>query len=469
MQTEATGSMGKILIVDDELSMREFLSILLRKQGHEVMAVESGERALEHLGDDFDVVLTDLKMSGISGMEVLTRFVRDAPGTQVIMMTAFATTDTAIRAMKEGAADYLTKPFKVDAVKVVVDKALEKAELVKENHRLRAQIDEQNRFECIVGRSPAMQRVFEMIVRVAGTKTTVLISGESGTGKEMVAKAIHARSGQSEGPFLPINCGAIPEDLIESELFGHVKGSFTGAMRDKEGLFQAARGGTVFLDEIGELPLNMQVKLLRVLQEKTVKRVGGVREEPIDCRIVAASNRHLRQMVEDGTFREDLYYRLNVIQLDLPGLRERREDIPLLVDHFLAKYSSEQNKQFQGVSAEAMKILLNYNYPGNVRELENIVERLVTLEAGDWLTRDGLPYHMMQEQSFNQLAEDMEIPDEGLDLEGMVERLERNLLLKALLKSRGVRKNAAELLGISFRSIRYRLDKYGINEDEFTP
>jgi two-component system response regulator PilR (NtrC family) len=408
-------------------------------------------------------------MSGLSGLDVLTAFRRESPGTQVIMMTAFATAETAIRAMKEGAADYLTKPFKVDAVKVVLEKAIEKAELVKENARLKAQIAEQSRFEEIIGRSPSMRRVFEVITRVAGTRTTVLISGESGTGKEMVARAIHARSAQAGGPFLPINCGAIPEDLIESELFGHVKGSFTGAMRDKEGLFQAAQGGTVFLDEIGELPLNMQVKLLRVLQEKKVKRVGGVREEPIDCRIVAASNRHLRQMVEAGTFREDLYYRLNIIQIDLPALRERREDLALLIDHFLSKYSAEQGKHFQGVGEEALRILLNYHYPGNVRELENIIERLVTLETGEWLTKEGLPYHMMQDQGFNQLAEDMEIPEGGLDLEGMVERLERNLLLKALLKSGGVRKNAADLLGISFRSMRYRLDKYGIGDDEFTP
>ncbi len=460
---------ARLLIVDDERSMREFLTILFKKEGYEVESADSGEAAVERVNDDFDVVLTDLKMIGLSGLDVLKAFFTHAPGTQVIMMTAFATADTAIEAMKQGAADYLTKPFKVDAVKVVVEKAYERALLTKENYRLKKMVEEQNRFEDIVGRSPRMQQVFEMVSRVAGTRTTVLISGESGTGKELVAKAVHARSKVADGPFLPINCGAIPEDLIESELFGHVKGSFTGASRDKEGLFQAAHGGTVFLDEIGELPLNMQVKLLRVLQEKKVKKVGSVREESIDCRIVAASNRDLRQMVSEGKFREDLYFRLNIIQILLPALRERRGDIPLLIEHFLQYYSKEHGKVFLGVHEDAMKIMLGYHYPGNVRELENILERLVTLEASDWLTREGLPYHMMQEQSFNSLTEDMEIPAEGLDLEGMVERLERNLLLKALQRAGGVRKHAAELLGISFRSIRYRLDKYGIHEDDFAP
>lgn len=457
--------MGRILIVDDEPSMREFLSILMRKNGHDVVTADCGERAVEVMDGDFDVVLTDLKMNGLSGLDVLEAYRQRSPRTQVIMMTAFATTDTAIRAMKNGACDYLTKPFKVDAVQVVMDKALEKADLIRENYMLKKQIENQHRFERIVGKSAAMQRVFEMILRVATSKTTVLISGESGTGKELAARAIHSRSNVSEGPFVPINCGAIPSELIESELFGHTKGAFTGASRDKEGLFQAASGGSIFLDEIGELPLNMQVKLLRVLQEKVVKRVGSVREEKIDCRIIAASNRHLRQMVEDGTFREDLYYRLNVIQIVLPPLRERKEDVVLLIDHFIEKFSEEHGKRFEGVKDDAMRILLNYPYPGNIRELENIIERMVTLEAGDWLSREGLPYHMMQDQGFNQIAEDMEIPEEGLDLEGMVERLERNLLLKALKKTGGVKKKAADLLGISFRSIRYRLDKYKIGDE----
>ena len=462
--------MGRILVADDELSMREFLTILLTKSGHEVVCVDSGEAALEQVdrAPYFDIVLTDLKMGGISGLDVLREVQTLSPGTQIVVMTAYATTETAIMAMKAGAYDYITKPFKVDAVRVVIDKALEKSELVKENFRLKRQIQEQSRFERIVGRSPSMRRVFEMISRVASTRATILVSGESGTGKELAARAIHNRSDLAGGPFVPINCGAIPEHLIESELFGHMKGSFTGAMRDKEGLFQSATGGTLFLDEIGELPVNMQVKLLRVLQEKRVKRVGSVREEPVDCRIVAASNRQLREMVEAGTFREDLYYRLNVIQIELPPLRERREDIPLLMQHFIRKYSEEHGKRVDGVTDEAMKILLDYPYPGNIRELENIVERMVTLETSEWLGIDGLPYHMMQRQSFNALADDMDVPEEGLELEVMVERLERNLLRKALRRTGGVRKQAADLLGISFRSIRYRLDKYDLNDEDFT-
>ncbi|MEL6180696.1 MAG: sigma-54 dependent transcriptional regulator [Myxococcota bacterium] len=459
--------MAKVLVVDDELSMREFLGILMRKQGHDVTTVSSGEEAVALMEHTFyDVVLTDLRMSGMSGLDVLRQAMERSPGTQVIMMTAFATAETAITALKEGAYDYLTKPFKVEAVRVVLDKAIEKAELVKENFRLKRQIAEQNRFEELVGKSSVMKRLYELIARVAQTKATILITGESGTGKELAARAIHNRSECRDGPFVPVNCGAIPADLIESELFGHMKGSFTGASRDKVGLFQAATAGSLFLDEVGELPMVMQVKLLRVLQEKKVKRVGGIHEESVDVRIVAATNRDLRQMVDEGRFREDLYYRLNVIQLDIPPLRERREDIPLLVQHFMRKYCAEHGKSFQGVDEEAMKSLLNYPYPGNIRELENIIERMITLETSEWLTKEGLPYHMMQEQSFNSLADDLEIPDEGLDLERMVERLERNLLVKALRKTGGVRKQAAETLGISFRSMRYRLDKYNISEKD---
>ncbi len=462
--------MGRILVVDDELSMREFLSILMGRLGHSVVSVDSGEAAVALLDKEdagFDLVLTDLKMSGLSGLDVLRAYKERSPGTQLVMMTAFATAETAIEAMKLGAYDYLTKPFKVDAVKVVVEKALEKSELVRENYRLKRRIASQYRFESIVGRSSGMKRVYEMIMRVARTRATVLITGESGTGKELAARAVHARSDVSSGPFVPINCGAIPAELMESELFGHTKGAFTGASRDKEGLFLAATGGSIFLDEISELPLNLQVKLLRVLQEKRVKRVGSVQEEVIDCRIIAASNKNLRTLVDEGKFREDLYYRLNVIQIDLPPLRERREDIALLVQHFVDKYSREHGKSFRGVGEGAMKILLNYPYPGNIRELENIIERMVTLEIGEWLSKEGLPYHMMQEQSFKQLTTELEIPEEGLDLEGMVEQLERNLLIKALKRTGGIRKQAADLLGISFRSIRYRLDKYELKDSDF--
>jgi two-component system response regulator PilR (NtrC family) len=460
--------MGRILVVDDELSMREMLTILIRKMGHDVTCVDSGEGAVALAGDElFDVVLTDLKMSGLNGLDVLRCFRESAPDTQVIMMTAHATAETAISAMKLGAYDYLTKPFKLDAINVVLDKALEKSELIRENFRLKKRIENQHRFESIVGRSAVMRNVFDLISRVARTRATILITGESGTGKELAARAIHARSDVAEGPFVPINCGAIPADLIESELFGHLKGAFTGAQRDKDGLFHAASGGSIFLDEISELPFNLQVKLLRVLQEKRVKRVGAVKEEEVKARIIAASNKNLMSLVENGGFREDLYYRLNVIQIELPPLRERHEDVQLLVQHFVEKYSEEHGKKFKGITEGAMKFFLNYPYPGNIRELENIVERIVTLEVSEWLTKDGLPYHMMQEQSFKQLANDMEIPEDGLDLEGMVEQLERNLLVKALRRTGGIRKQAADLLGISFRSIRYRLDKYDLKDSDF--
>jgi two-component system response regulator PilR (NtrC family) len=307
--------------------------------------------------------------------------------------------------------------------------------------------------------------VFDMVVRVAPTRTTVLITGESGTGKELVARAIHAKSDRANGPFVPINCGAIPENLIESELFGHIKGAFTGAGNDKKGLFAAASGGTVFLDEIGELPMPMQVRLLRVLQERRIKPVGATTEQEIDCRVVAATNRDLKAMVEKNEFREDLYYRLNVIQLILPSLRERREDLPLLVHHFLEKYSLDMGKPIRGVARDAMDLLISYPYDGNVRELENIIERAVTLETTDMVTVESLPYHMQKGNDLSQWASDFEIPEAGLLLDDIVATLEQNLITKALRRTNGIRKEAAKLLGISFRSMRYRLEKYGIDAD----
>jgi two-component system response regulator PilR (NtrC family) len=319
-------------------------------------------------------------------------------------MTAFATTETAIEAMKQGARDYITKPFKVDELLVQVDKALDVHRLERENFYLKQELAGRSRMESMVGRSAAMKRVFDMVVRVAPTRTTVLITGESGTGKELVARAIHAKSDRANGPFVPINCGAIPENLIESELFGHIKGAFTGAGNDKKGLFAAASGGTVFLDEIGELPMPMQVRLLRVLQERRIKPVGATTEQEIDCRVVAATNRDLKAMVEKNEFREDLYYRLNVIQLILPSLRERREDLPLLVHHFLEKYSLDMGKPIRGVARDAMDLLISYPYDGNVRELENIIERAVTLETTDMVTVESLPYHMQKGNDLSQWA-----------------------------------------------------------------
>lgn len=456
-----------ILVVDDEQSMREFLSIMLRKQGHEVVVASRGEEAIELLntGDVFSLVMTDLKMPGASGLDVLETAKTVNPACQVIVMTAYATPETAISAIKSGAYDYITKPFKVDEAKVAVERALEKYALVSENFFLKKSLDERSGFGELLGESDAMRRVFEMISRVASTKTTILITGESGTGKELVARAVHSHGADSDVPFMPINCGAIPENLIESELFGHKKGAFTGATEDKTGLFVAARGGTVFLDEVGELPQNTQVKLLRVLQEKRVKPVGGNKEEDVACRILAATNRDLRQEVEQGNFREDLFYRLNVIPIELPPLREREGDVRLLIEHFVEEFSEDMGVEIEGIEADAMRIMLNYSYPGNVRELQNVIERAVTLCRNQMITQDVLPYHM-QEDSLGQVTSDMEIPEGGIDLEGVVERLEKSLIEKALARTDGVKKEAAELLGISFRSFRYRLKKYEMSQED---
>ncbi len=455
--------MNRILVVDDERSMRDFITILLRKHGHVVETADDGEAALRLLGErEYDLVLTDLKMPGAGGLEVLAEVKRRDPSTQVILMTAYASTDTALRAMKEGARDYVTKPFKVDELLLQIEKALDVRRLERENFYLRAELAGRTKLDNIVGRSPAIKRVLDMVLRVAPTRTTVLITGESGTGKELFARALHEHSERADGPFVPVNCGAIPETLIESEFFGHVRGAFTGAQGDKKGLFAAAHGGTIFLDEIGELPMSMQVKLLRVLQERRLKPVGSVSEQEVDCRMVAATNRDLREMVQRGEFREDLYYRLNVIQIAIPPLRERRDDVQLLIQHFIERFSRELGKVIRGVSREAMDLLLHYPYDGNVRELENIIERAVTLEGTDMITVESLPYHMQKGNDLVQWANDFEIPEAGIRLDEIVENLERNLITKALRRTGGVRKEAAKVLGISFRSMRYRLDKYGI-------
>jgi two-component system response regulator PilR (NtrC family) len=453
---------GVILVVDDERSMREFLRIALQRAGHEVVLAESpAAAALAWRERDFDLVITDLKMQGGSGLDVLDGVKAARPETQVIVVTAFATPETAIAAMKRGAYDYLTKPFKVEEIGVVVERALEKRALIRANVELRAELMGRFRLDRIVGKSPGMQRVFELVRKVAPARTSVLLSGESGTGKELVARALHHLSPRDKGPFVGVNCGAIPESLLESELFGHVRGAFTGAVADRQGLFAAAHNGTLFLDEIGELSAQMQVSLLRVLQERKVKRVGGTSEEEFDVRVVAASNRDLEAEVERGAFRSDLYYRLNVIQLHLPPLRARREDVPLLAEHFLRKHCASLGRALGGFEPEAMAVLCDYDYPGNVRELENLIERAVTLESGERIARASLPE--LQPRRRSEAASGAgEFPVEGLDLERVVGDFERDLLVKALARASGVRKEAARLLGISFRSLRYRLAKLGV-------
>ena len=453
--------MARILIVDDEASMREFLEIFLRKEGYQTETVPSAEDAFAKLDvSEYDLILTDLKMPRASGIDVLERAKELWPETQVIVMTAYSTTETAVAAMKMGAYDYISKPFQVEEIRVIIQRALEKGQLS-------AEIHQKYSFHNIIGKSPAMQEVYDVIGRIAQSRTSVLITGDSGTGKELVAKAVHYNSARNARPFVVINCGAIPEQLMESEFFGHIKGAFTGAVATKEGLFLAAHEGTIFLDEIGELPLSLQVKLLRVLQERRIKPVGSAQEIDVDARVIAATNKDLELEVREGRFREDLYYRLNVIQIELPKLVGRQEDIPLIAEHFMRKYTDEMGKEIKGIDGEVIDALMGYGYPGNVRELENIIERAVTFEMSERLTLASLPLHVAnrtQQVPLNPVG--FEMTDEGVDLERTLEDLEKSLLLKALTKTRGVRTEAAKLLGISFRSIRYKLDKYNISEEE---
>jgi len=455
-------SQARILVVDDERSMQEFLEIFFRSEGFQVVTagnVESGRLHLE--GDEFDVLITDIQMPDGSGLDLLHAVQELSPDTMVIMITAYASTETAIAAMKQGAYDYVTKPFQVDEIRLVVEKALEKKLLSSENKRLRSELRSRRRNRSIIGSSPVMQQVFELIGQVADSKANILITGESGTGKEMVARAIHESGDRREKPFVVVNCAAIPENLLESELFGHVKGAFTGAVQSKAGLFEVADGGTLFLDEVGELPLPLQVKLLRAIQEKTFRRVGGTQDQRAAVRIVAATNRRLEDEVRTGRFREDLYYRLNVIEIPMPPLRERRDDIPLLVGHFVQKYAKELGKEVTGADDEAMRKLLGYGFPGNVRELENVVERAVALSRGSLIEVDSLPPALLQPPA---RLPGRTIPPEGVDLDALLAEYERGLMREALAMCGGVKKRAAGLLGISFRSFRYRWEKLGFDD-----
>ena len=454
----------KILVADDEQSMREFLDIMLKKEGYKVSLASNGEEVVKLVESDvFDLVLLDIRMPKLDGISSLKKIKVNAPETIVIMITAYASADTAIKAMKEGAYDYITKPFKVEEIKLIIKNALEKKNLQKENTLLKQAVRDRFHFGNIIGQSPKMVTLYDLLEKVSPTKTNILLTGESGTGKELVAKAIHYNSPRKDKPFVTLNCGAIPESLIESELFGHMKGAFTDAIATKKGLFEVADEGTIFLDEISELPLLMQVKLLRVLQDKEFKRVGGTEDIRVDVRIIAATNKELEEAVKEKHFREDLFYRLNVIQIKLPPLRDRREDIQTLANHFLKKYSQELSKNISKISPEAIQILMNYEYPGNVRELQNIIERAVALESSSDLTAHNLSSYLSEQPLQKKGAIDIEIPSEGIDLERMVEDLERTLLLKALDRTKGIKKKAAELLHINFRSMRYRLEKYGLN------
>jgi two-component system response regulator PilR (NtrC family) len=456
--------MEKILVVDDEPSLREVLSIMLKRAGYAVTSASDGEEAIDHLQKEiFDLVITDLRMPKVDGMGVLKAVKSAAPETVVLVITAFATADSAVDAMKHGAYDYLTKPFQVDEVQLIIRNALEKRRLTTENILLKREMASQSSFAQLVGQSEPMQKVFDVVRKIADSKSNVLVCGESGTGKELIARAIHYNSARSTLPFVAVNCSAVPETLLESELFGHMRGSFTGAIANKAGLFEVANGGTIFLDEIGDTTPTIQVKLLRVIQEREFRRVGGNQDIKVDVRIVAATNKDLEKAVADGSFREDLYYRLDVIPIKLPPLRLRSGDIPLLVKHFLERFSKESGKSIPVLSAEAMHVLLAHEWRGNVRELENLIERVVAfsngatvsdLEVRGWLHRSVSP------QTHHGVPTDL--PDDGLDLEGLINGIEKDLLLKALERSKWVKKKAARLLRLNTRSFRYRLEKYAI-------
>ncbi len=458
----------RLLVVDDEPSMREFLEIFLAQDGYEVVTASSGEEGFKVYRElEPDLILTDVKMPGMSGLDLIREIHALEPSIPIIAITAYASADDAIRAVREGAYDYLSKPFQIEDLRIIIRNALEARGLRRENVELRRSIDEQHRFGEIIGKSPQMVEVFNLISRIASSKANVLIIGESGTGKELVARAIHKRSSRVDRPFVTVNCTAIPETLLESEMFGHLKGSFTGAVANKQGLVEAAHTGTLFLDEVGDISLPIQAKLLRFLQGREFRRVGGTDERKTDVRIIAATNKKLEKEMEEGNFREDLYYRLNVIRIRLPPLREREEDIPLLMDHFLKKFAAEQAKNIKKVSSLVMRVLCNYHYPGNIRELENIIERCVTLEQSDQLMAENLPPKLIEGAHVTSgPLGDSDIPHDGIDLNRTLENVERDLINRALGITAGNRSRAARLLGISFRSLRYRLVKLGMDQEE---
>ncbi|HET8722487.1 MAG TPA: sigma-54 dependent transcriptional regulator [Nitrospira sp.] len=456
--------MEKILVVDDEKSLREVMSIMLKRAGYEVTEACNGEQAIGQVNKEiYDLVITDLRMPKADGMDVLKAVKSLSPDTVVLVVTAFGTADSAVEAMKQGAYDYLTKPFQVDEVQLIIRNALEKRRLSTENMLLKREMASQSSFAQIVGQSEAMQKVFDVVRKVADSKSNVLICGESGTGKELVARAIHYNSARSGMPFVAVNCSAVPETLLESELFGHMKGSFTGAVANKAGLFEIANGGTIFLDEIGDTTPAIQVKLLRVIQEREFRRVGGNQDVKVDVRVIAATNRDLEKAVADGSFREDLYYRLDVIPIRLPPLRLRAGDIPLLVAHFLEKFAKESGKTAPTIAPEAMHVLLGHEWRGNVRELENLIERVVAFSTGASVNDSdirGWLHHAVTPQQSQGIPTDL--PEDGLDLEGLINGIEKDLLMRALERSKWVKKKAARLLKLNTRSFRYRLEKYAI-------
>ena len=457
----------RILVADDERSLRELLAIVLRREGYDVQLAESGDTALAALKrGPVDLLISDIKMPDMSGVEVLRAAKASDASLPAIMMTAYASTETAVEAMRLGACDYLIKPFDLDELKLKVREKLDARQLRQENVLLKRALNKSHIFAGIIGRSASMLAVFDLVESVAKTTSTVLVTGESGTGKELIARALHFHSLRRDRPFVALNCGALPETLLESELFGHMRGAFTGAETTKKGLVEIAEGGTIFLDEIGEMTPMMQVKLLRVLQERRFRRVGGLEEIEANIRVVAATNQDLPKLVADGRFREDLYYRINVIPVQLPALRERREDIPLIAEHFLAKYRVQMGKPVAAISGAVMVLLERYDWPGNIRELENVIERAVALERTPTILVESLPAQIRATMASGPVAigEDdaPALPSGGFDLERHVQNVERRYLAQALERAGGVQVRAAELLGMSFRSFRYYAKKYNL-------
>jgi two-component system NtrC family response regulator len=453
--------MSSILLVDDDDSLRRVLSFQLEEAGYDVTAVPSAEAAVEKIGKErrpFDLVVTDLAMAGMDGIELLRRVKGEVPGTEVIVITAFGTVESAVSAMKAGAFDYVTKPVSRDELLLTVDKALRMRRLASENVNLRAELASREGFGSLVGRSPGVREAIATAVKVAATDATVLLLGESGTGKELMARGIHAGSPQAGGPFVAINCAAIPEGLVESEMFGHVRGAFTGAVRDRAGKFEEAHGGTLFLDEIGDLKPDLQAKLLRVSETRVVERVGGGKPVAVDVRLIAATHRDLAEMIRKGEFREDLYYRLSVVSIPIPPLREREEDIPLLVDHFVRKFNREERVS---VDADVLALFKRHVWPGNVRELENVIERASILRAGTRITRADLPPGFGEAVAVETLYPGG-LPDGSLSLD----RLERELIERVLRRFGGNQSRTARYLGISRPTLIYRMKKYGLREEE---
>lgn len=454
-----------ILVIDDEPHNTEALILLLEKEGYKIDSAASGEEALDILEKrPFEIVLTDLFLPGVSGIDILKKVKEDAPQTNVIVVTGQASAETAVEAMKEGAFDYITKPFNFEKLKIQVAKAAEKSALVAENVFLRQQLRGKYKFNNIIGTSMPMQQVFTRMEKILHTESTVLILGESGTGKELVAHALHYNGQRKDKPFVAINCGAIPGELLESELFGHTKGSFTGAVSDKPGKFEVANGGTLFLDEIGTMPLHLQSKLLRVLQEQEIERVGSSRSIKLNVRLISATNSKIEENVREGLFREDLYYRLNVIPIVLPPLRERREDIALLARHFLQKSSKEMNRSGMALSPGAIFALEEYNWPGNVREMENVIERTVALTDGDTITPRDLPPNIGGSDHIAQPGplSTLHLTENGLDMPRAVNEIESRLIIEALEMTGGVKARAASLLGINRTTLVEKIKRLGL-------